>query len=107
MQGRQGAAGQPSDYINASEISSGDYYLACSGEESASSPVGPATMLSAGKCRYSHAKIVHLTLVLVCLCPCRYLAAQGPCEDTTPLFWEMVWQRDVRVIVMLTRLVEG
>ncbi len=23
----------------------------------------------------------------------RYIAAQGPSEETTPLFWEMIWQQ--------------
>ena len=37
----------------------------------------------------------------------RYIAAQGPSEETCVLFWEMLWQRDVRMVVMLTNLVEG
>lgn len=36
-----------------------------------------------------------------------YFFLQGPGEDTVGIFWEMIWQNDVRVIVMLTRLVEG
>ena len=27
----------------------------------------------------------------------RYIAAQGPGEETTPLFWEMIWQQVIRV----------
>jgi len=39
--------------------------------------------------------------------PRKYIAAQGPGEETSPAFWSMVWQYKVRVVVMLTNLVEG
>lgn len=37
----------------------------------------------------------------------RYIATQGPIPATFADFWSMVWQRDVRVIVMLTAETEG
>jgi len=37
----------------------------------------------------------------------KYIAAQGPGTDTTPAFWQMVWQYEVQVVVMLTNCTEG
>ncbi|KAH8732185.1 protein-tyrosine phosphatase-like protein [Phaeosphaeriaceae sp. PMI808] len=37
----------------------------------------------------------------------RYIATQGPIPTTFKDFWKMVWQQDVRVIVMLTAEQEG
>ncbi|XP_012599897.2 tyrosine-protein phosphatase non-receptor type 7 isoform X3 [Microcebus murinus] len=36
-----------------------------------------------------------------------YIATQGPMPNTVSDFWEMVWQEEVSVIVMLTQLREG
>jgi len=37
----------------------------------------------------------------------RYVATQGPTENTMYDFWSMVWNTNVSVIVMLTRLIES
>jgi len=39
------------------------------------------------------------------ICLITFMTFSG--EDTTVLFWEMIWQENVRVVVMLTNLVEG
>lgn len=36
-----------------------------------------------------------------------YIATQGPMPNTVLDFWEMVWQEEVSLIVMLTQLREG
>ena len=36
-----------------------------------------------------------------------YISTQGPLPSTVDDFWHMVWQQDSRVIVMLTKTIEG
>ncbi|CAG5080131.1 Oidioi.mRNA.OKI2018_I69.PAR.g9482.t1.cds [Oikopleura dioica] len=36
----------------------------------------------------------------------RYIAAQGPTETTIPDFWHCIWQENIRLLIMVTGLVE-
>lgn len=36
-----------------------------------------------------------------------YIAAQGPTEATYPAFWQMVYDENIKIIVMLTQFIEG
>lgn len=38
---------------------------------------------------------------------CKYIAMQAPTALTLPIFWQMVWEQNVSLIVMLTRLYEN
>ena len=39
--------------------------------------------------------------------PRAYIATQGPMESTKNLFWRMVFEQDIRILVMITHLYEG
>lgn len=55
-----------------------------------------------GTCDYVNANFIRTTRSNK-----KYIATQGPIPATFNDFWNMVWQRDIRVIVMLTAESEG
>ncbi len=36
-----------------------------------------------------------------------YIVTQGPLRTTMDEFWTMVWEQNARIIVMMTKLIEG
>ncbi|CAI2731946.1 unnamed protein product [Schistosoma spindalis] len=39
--------------------------------------------------------------------PCKYIASQAPVDHTRSLFWQMIWDHDVHLIVTLTKSTEN
>ena len=39
--------------------------------------------------------------------PRAYIATQGPMQSTENLFWRMIFEQDIKIIVMITHLFEG
>ncbi|CAH8539185.1 unnamed protein product [Schistosoma turkestanicum] len=39
--------------------------------------------------------------------PCRYIAAQAPLDHTRSLFWQMIWDHQIQLIVILTKPIEN
>ncbi|XP_044597550.1 tyrosine-protein phosphatase non-receptor type 9-like [Cotesia glomerata] len=39
--------------------------------------------------------------------PKKYIATQGPLEETVDQFWQLIWEQNSRIIVMLTKLQDG
>lgn len=58
--------------------------------------------LAAGQCDYVNASHIQASRSHK-----RYIASQGPLPATFEDFWSVIWQQDVRVIVMLTAESEG
>jgi len=61
---------------------------------------------------YDHSRVIlnndlYVNASLVNVHDRQYILTQGPLQDTVGDFWQMVWQKNLQVIINLTRLVEG
>ncbi|XP_014676014.1 PREDICTED: receptor-type tyrosine-protein phosphatase F-like isoform X2 [Priapulus caudatus] len=49
---------------------------------------------------------INASFIPGCESGCEYVAAQGPLENTVNDFWRLIWEQQIAVIVMLTRVEE-
>ncbi|TIC46845.1 phosphatases II [Wallemia mellicola] len=93
------------DYVNASHVLPGIGYYGNDGLAPTPLYANPAPPAAAGKSdisnktRNARKDLMHHTK--------RYIATQGPMESTLNDFWQVCWEQDVNIIIMLTKQREG
>jgi acyl-coenzyme A synthetase/AMP-(fatty) acid ligase len=55
----------------------------------------------------THTHTHHYTVYPPTIAAARYIAAQGPKENTVHSYWQMAWENGTKIIIMLTQCVEG
>jgi hypothetical protein len=55
----------------------------------------------------AHTHTRHYTAYPPTIAAARYIAAQGPKENTVHSYWQMAWENGTKIIIMLTQCVEG